>query len=321
MGRSMNIWIIVAIVLIIVGGLIFGGTMSAIKWDFNKLGTNKIETNTYVVTEKFKCISIDTESTDIIFLPSEDKGCKVVCTEEVNAKHNVKVEDNTLVIEIENKKEWFENIGIHVGKLEMTVYLPKSEYEALSIDVTTGDVKIPEVFEFDSIDMNLTTGDVECLGSGKEFVKIKVSTGDIFIENIETNLLELSGTTGDMKVKSVVCNGDITATVSSGKLDLTDIKCKNLNTHGTTGDVALKNVVAKSNLSIKRSTGDVTLDKSDAQNIYIKATTGSVTGSLLSEKVFTTNVTTGNVNVPMSTTGGLCEIKVTTGSVNITIEE
>lgn len=321
MSKSMKIWIIIAIVLILIGGLIFGGTMSAIKWDFKKLGTNKIETNTYEVTEKFNNISINSESTDVIFMPSDNKECKVVCTEETNAKHSVKVENNTLVIELENKKEWFENIGIHVGDLKMTVYLPKSEYEALSINVNTGDIEIPEEFKFDSIDTKLTTGDIECLASGKDFIKVKVSTGDVFVKNVETKSLELSGTTGDMKMESVVCNGDVSAKVSSGKVDLNDVKCNNLNTHGTTGDVSLKNVVAKTNLSVERSTGDVTLEKSDAQDIYIKVTTGNVTGSLLSEKVFIIDVTTGQINVPHSTTGGICEIEATTGSVNITIED
>lgn len=321
MSKSMEIWIIVAIVLILIGGLIFGGTMSAIKWDFKKLGTNKIETNTYEVTEKFKNISIDTESTDIIFLPSDTKDCKVVCTEEANAKHSVKVENNSLVIELENKKEWYENIGIHVGDLEMTVYLPKSEYGDLTIEVTTGDINIPEVFEFNNIDMNLTTGDVECFASGKEFLKTKVSTGDIVVKNVNTKSLLLTGTTGDMKVESVDCDGDVTINVSSGKVYMSEVECDNLDSNGTTGDATLKNVVAKSNLLVKRSTGDVSLDKSDAQSIYIKATTGNVTGSLLSDKVFTTNVTTGKVNVPKTTTGGLCEINVTTGSVNITIED
>jgi hypothetical protein len=40
---------------------------------------------------------------------------------------------------------------------------------------------------------------------------------------------------------------------------------------------------------------------------------------LLSDKVFVTKATTGDISVPNTTTGGKCEIKVTTGDIKIEI--
>ncbi len=321
MSKVTKIWLIFAVSLVLIGCMIFGGTMSMIKWDFTKLSTTKVETNTYNVSEKFNDISINTETADIIFLPSEDKECKVVCIEEVNSKHSVKVENDTLLINIENNKKWFEYIGIDFNKLKITVYLPKNEYGSLSIKSNTGDVEIPDSFKFDSIDISLTTGYVNCNASGKEMVKVKVSTGDITLDNIDTKTVELSTTTGDITLNSVVCDGDVTANVSTGHVKMTNVECDNCSSKGTTSNIRLTDVIVKSKLTVQRSTGDVVFDKSDAHDIFIKTTTGDVSGSLLSSKVFITDVTTGKVNVPKLMTGGVCEIEVTTGDVNITVEE
>lgn len=282
MGKSMIIWIIIGVALILVGGLFIAGTISSIQWDFSKLSTNKTESNTYEIKEKFSDISINTESADITFVPSEDKTCKVICSEEINAKHNVKVENDTLLIKIENKKEWYENIGIHFDNLSITVYLPKNEYDLLTIKAITSDIDISESFKYHNVEMKLTTGDVICNASAKDSITINLSTGDV---------------------------------------KLTNVKCNNFKSKGTTGDIYLSNVVAKSKLSVQRTTGDVEFDKCDAQDIFVKTTTGDVKGSLLSSKVFITDVTTGTVNVPKLMSGGMCEIDVTTGDVDINVVE
>jgi DUF4097 and DUF4098 domain-containing protein YvlB len=57
----------------------------------------------------------------------------------------------------------------------------------------------------------------------------------------------------------------------------------------------------------------------DAADIYIETTTGSVTGTLISEKQFFTETSTGKVNVPPSGNGGRCEIETGTGNIRIEI--
>ena len=71
---------------------------------------------------------------------------------------------------------------------------------------------------------------------------------------------------------------------------------------------------------IKRSTGKVEFNQCDADTIYVKTNTGSVTGSLLSEKVFITDTDTGKVDVPKTITGGRCEITTDTGNIIISVE-
>ena len=65
------------------------------------------------------------------------------------------------------------------------------------------------------------------------------------------------------------------------------------------------------------STGDVIMDGFDAENIYITLSTGDVTGTILSSKFFIANSDTGDVEVPKTREGGVCEIKVSTGDIKI----
>ena len=270
------------------------------KWDFTKLSTNQYETNEHTVTEAFQGISVHTNTADIIFARTEEDACSVVCFERSNEKHSVSVKDGTLVIEISDTRKWYEHIGIGFKTPQITVYLPRNEYDTLTV--------------------KSDTGDVTCYASVSETLKIKATTGDILLSNLSVGSLELSVSTGKIKASGVTCEGDVSVRVSTGKTNLTDMTCKSLITKGSTGDLSLKNVVASGSFSIERSTGDVTFDGSDAAEIFVKTDTGDVEGSLLSSKVFMVTTDTGDKDVPKTVSGGRCEIATDTGDIRIRIQ-
>lgn len=279
MKKSTKIWLITATSLVALGCIMFSVAMTKIHWDFTKLSTVKYETNTYEVTDDFNSISMLTDTADILFVQSDDKICKVVCYEMSDMKHTTTVQNNTLTINVTDEREWYDHIGITLGSPKITVYLPKTEYDSLAIKEDTGDIEVPKDFKFGSIDIATSTGDIT--------------------------------------VSGVTCEGDLKINVSTGKVNLTDIKCKSLISDGSTGDFSLKNVIATEKFSIERSTGDVKFDDCDATEIWVKTDTGDVTGNLLSEKIFITQTSTGDVLVPKSTNGGKCEITTSTGDIHI----
>ncbi len=261
MSKKTKLWLITAASLVVVGLIIFASVMTVYNWDFTKLSTVKYETNTYEITEEFINISINADTEDIFFVPSEDGKCKVICVEETKLKHTFKVEDGTLVVDRVNERKWYEYIGINFGSSKITVYLPQGEYGALSV---------------------------------------KASTGDIRIQNVCADTLDLS--------------------VSTGEVVITDTKCKNLISNGSTGDISLNNVITDEKFALERSTGDIEFENCDATEIYIITDTGDVEGSLLSDKVFITRTDTGEVDVPNSINGGRCEITTDTGDIEIEIK-
>jgi len=273
-------WLIIAACLVLIGCVIFGGVMQMLKWDFTKLSTVKYETNRYELQEEYKNISIVTVTANVEFVPSENQTTSVVCYEQKNLKHTVTVKDGTLVIEINDTRKWYEHIGIHFGTPKITVYIPQREWSVLLV---------------------------------------KADTGDISVENIAAQTLDLRVSTGRITVSDVTCQGDVNIRVSTGKTVLTDLQCKNLISTGNTGSMVLKQVVAAEKFSIKRSTGDIKLEGCDAAELFMETNTGDVEGSLLTDKVFIAHTDTGKVDVPKTVTGGRCEIKTDTGDIKITI--
>lgn len=313
-----KIWLVTATILVIAGCLLFVWVMTVLKWDFSKLSTDKYVTNTYEINENFSSVSVDTDTADIVFVPSER--CTVVCFEQNKVRHSVDVIDGTLVIKAVDTRKWYEYVGINFSSPKITVYLPESEYAALTIKTSTGNVEIPKELGFENVDISQSTGGTACYAPVSETLKVKTSTGSIRVESASVGALDLAVSTGRVTVSDVVCKGEAKIKVSTGRTVMTNVKCQSLTTSGSTGNITLENVVAADTLNIKRSTGNVRLDMADASEIFIKTDTGSVEGSLLTAKVFIAKTDTGRISVPDTTSGGRCEITTDTGDIKITVK-
>ena len=134
-------------------------------------------------------------------------------------------------------------------------------------------------------------------------------------------MLEMKLSTGDIEIKGVECEGDVNIGVSTGDVFITDMNCKSLTSNGSTGDMVLKNAVSATDFLLQRSTGDIIFTDCDADNITVKTSTGDVTGTLLTDKVFLTETSTGSVKVPKSISGGKCDVTTSTGDINLDIKQ
>lgn len=320
MKRSTSYWLITAAVLIVAGLVLFAGVMSANAWDFKEIGLIGYETRTLDINEKFDSISIQSDTADIQFLPSEDGQCHIVLLEQQKVKHSISVKNSTLTIEVEDERKWYEYITILSSSPKITIYLPQAEHTALSIEEKTGDVAIPKGFAFGSIRISASTGDIACAASASGLISIKTSTGDIRIENLHAGEAQLSITTGKVEMYSVSCDGNITINVDTGKTILSDVACNSILSKGSTGRITFTNVIAKETIEITRSTGDVKLDGCDAASLTITTGTGSVSGTLFSEKTFITRTSTGRVRVPETTASGICRVTTSTGNITFSVQ-
>ena len=320
MTRKMKIWLIAASALMLVGCILFGGAMTMLKWDFKKLSTVTYETNRYEINEAYENISIAVDTAEIKLVPSEDGKTVVECVEETKRKHSVKAENGTLEIKCTDTRKWYEHIGINLQTTKITVYLPAGEYGALSVKSTTGYTEIAKDFKFDSIDISATTGRIRNAASASGDIRIKTTTGGIRMEDVTAETLDLTVTTGKITVSDVTCKKDLRLKVNTGDTTLTDIACENLFSKGTTGDLILKNVIASEKFSIQRDTGDVSFESCDAGEIFVKTDTGKISGTLRSEKDFSScRSDTGSVRVPATVSGGKCELISDTGNIRIEV--
>ena len=299
MCNSKKFWLLSSAALVIAGSTIFTATACAIGWDFSKFSTTTLETNTYTLHEDFNNITIDVDTAELTLRPSENEDCKVVCHEDVKQKHSVIVENGTLTIQENDERAWYDYISTGINDISVTVYLPKTQYTALSIETHTGDIEIPNGFTFDSVDIAGSTCDVDFSASVANTLTISVSTGDTTLTDVTCKNFTHDSNTGDLEMKNVLVS-------------------EKMHIEKTTGDVEFERCNA-GELYLKTDTGDVKFERCDAGEIYIKTDTGDVKGSLLSGKKFQADSDTGDVKTPTSTEGGKCEIHSSTGDIRITV--
>ena len=305
----------IGIILLIAGGIMFGVSFSKAKINTTQL--NRTEN----VEEAFSNIDINTAITNIEFKVSEDSKVKVELQEVENLAHEVKVENNTLKVIQKDTREWYEKIfSFNLGFMKATVYLPARTYGDLNIDSSTGYVKLPKGFTFNSITLDLSTGDMYISSNVVNTLKINSSTGDANLSDMTAKNISLDASTGRANFTNVTVEETIKLDLSTGKTIFENVTCKNYDHESSTGKVSLKNVIAEEEMMIETSTGDVIFEDCDAQRLTIKVTTGDVKGTLLTAKIFSVRTDTGKVNVPESTTGGLCKIDTDTGNVSIKIK-
>lgn len=311
--------LIIALTLLIVGGMIFVSIMTYHGWDFSKLDSGSYETENHEISEPFSAISISTDVADVKILPSADGKVKVSCFENIKMKHSVSIADGTLKIELCDERAWYDHIGLFFTKQTVTVYLPEAEYGSLNITASTGEVSVPCDFKFLSIGIDAVTADINCEASAEESITVSATTGDIILKNASANSVSLSVTTGDIKASAVSCTTVFQAKCSSGDIELSGVSCRDLISTGSTGNIKLSGVISSGDFRVERGTGDITLDRCDGAELHIKTTTGDVCGTLLTDKTFLARASTGDVTVPENTSGGRCEINTKTGDIIISI--
>ena len=282
MTHSVKLSLIIAGALCSIGLILFGIAFAMADFVIRQLSSEKYEVNDYSVEASFDEIEILSDISDITFTLSEDGMCRVLCHEREKLKHEVTVEDGRLIIREEDTRKWYDYISFFsFGDARVTVYLPKAQFDALTVSVDTGDIRIPKSISFDHVEIKTSTGDVNVHGSARmERIQITTSTGEIEIEN-------------------VLCAEIILKT--------------------STGDVELRNTVADAFLQVQTSTGDVEFERFDAPVITVKTSTGDVEGTLLSSKRFNVDTSTGDVEVPDDEGDQTCSITTSTGDVEIDV--
>jgi len=157
-----------------------------------------------------------------------------------------------------------------------------------------------------------SSGDIYVNGLNTSRAKLKASSGDIEMKNVIANLevgtssgdIEITGLTGDSKLKSssgdqkiVDSKGDITTQASSGDITVIDFD-GNLSLRATSGDIEFRN--GEGSFKVRTTSGEI-----DGSNVsvndkcYFEATSGNVKVDFndLGELSFSLSATSGDLSV------------------------
>ena len=106
-----KIWPIVAALLTVLGALIFTLALALEGWDIKKLSNDKLVENTREINDNFENLSININTADIKFLPSETQNTQIICKEYEKEIHTIEVTDNTLKICVNGQRHWTDYIS------------------------------------------------------------------------------------------------------------------------------------------------------------------------------------------------------------------
>ena len=304
MKKSKKILITVAVILIAVGMICGFCGIYSLGFNFNEISTSDFVTHTYTVEDDFTNIIIEDAESNINFYKSNDDKCRVLCDEREKVTHTVVNENNTLTVRVKDERNWFEriNIGFFIADMRVSVYLPKNKYDSLNAASMSGDIDVANEFTFDNAKVGSISGDVSVKADVKQELNISSTSGDVIINNIS----------------ATEC---INASSVSGEIDLSNVKGKEIFAKTISGGVMLADTVASQKLKANSTSGEIDLKRCDAKNIVLDTVSGEISGTLLSNKQFITETSSGTVNVPQSVSNEECRITTVSGDIYIKIAD
>lgn len=340
MKKSKKVWIIAAACCMVIGSAAVvsaivvsgfdpsraatGGNTSAQTWtngwDLSDFSTVTYEAKTYPVAETFSSLEINTDWQDVCFLPAEDGKCRVECAENEDLTYTVKVEGDTLQVFQNDSNQWYDKIGFFFPEnTQVTIYLPETEYERLSVTTSSGNIVIPSSLTFSSAVVKTASGEVGIKAEIKESLDAEASSGDVTVEGFTGKTLSLVATSGNITASDVEAKDRVSLQAASGNIGLSSCRTKEVSLSCTSGDASLTDACAQEKLEVQATSGNVVLSACDAEEIRIQTTSGDVGGSLLTEKRFSVQTSSGNVMVPDSLDAQqICQIITTSGNVSFT---
>lgn len=297
MKKSTIIALVVALAMIVIGTVISALAIGAAKGDFNTFSTVNYEEKVYEITEDFNSIDIDESDCKIIFARSDDGICRVECAENENSWHEVEVKDGTLCITAFDKP--MAHIGIMGNKQPMTVYLPKTEYDRLTVDSTSGSVNIPEGFTFTDAEVECTSGSIKFMADVVSAADIHTSSGSVAASGMNCESLDVSSTSGSIKVGIVSASDSISVSATSGSIGALGLNAAN-------------------NLTIKSTSGSIVFDQIHAGALTVSASSGRIEAADVNADSAEFETTSGSITLNGTKFTGTLSVNATSGSTNLT---
>lgn len=319
MKKAVKTSLIVAAILFVAGIAILALSYGLTGCDLSKLNTKNYITTTFEITETFNSIDVDTSGANIVLAVSEDGQCKVVCHDSDDIEYSAKVVNDTLTVS--HKVVNFEFISFDVfvnEEIAVTVYLPENIYNKVSLNASSGSIKVPSDFGFMYADLRCSSGSISCSAVISDTLTAKTSSGSTTINNFNGDEIQVSSSSGSINLNNVSYD-TMTITASSGSVNFDNCEGNDLNVETSSGSISLRNVISDV-MTITASSGSVSFDRCDGNDINVETSSGSVKGTLLTSKKFVTDTSSGSVHVPSDDAAdGTCNITTSSGSIKINI--
>lgn len=246
MRRSKKIVILAACAFIVVGFVMALSALVMLRFDLTKLNTLDYHIVSYPVQTSFSAIRVDVTDCDVQLLPSQNGTCWVECPESKTSGYTVEVQQDTLTVSQNETRTWYDHMGIYLGPVELTIYLPQDQYDRLSVDSLSGTVTVPDNVSFDNLQVYTTSGSVYLTAQVAQEVCVTTVSGELELSGIQPQTFQLQSTSGTVTLSNCdaqaihieTISGNVSAALTSPKtFSVQSISGRIRTPLGTTGDV------------------------------------------------------------------------------------
>ena len=311
----MNKFIKIAVSSIIFGIVLIGLATYLNNGHIPRFSSNSEKKNYTVSVNDVKNLDIDIIDSDVTL--EENTSSKNIEIEYYTAlERKVRIEhtENKLSIR-ENKNIVGINFNIFSEKRKLIIKIPKSSNIDINSENKIGDFIIKDL-DIKSLMINSKIGDVYLTNTSTSDTEIKLATGNLNIDNLNSknNSLKINVATGDVKLNNINDLKDISIDNETGDTELSSSTIKDINITNELGNIKVSNLPSESsdNINLKTTTGNIILSNLTANNsITLKSIKGDIIAELSDEesnftnssnkkKQLFTSSNTGTVNVKFS---------------------
>jgi DUF4097 and DUF4098 domain-containing protein YvlB len=296
----MQTWkkVVLIIVIALVGAVLLSAAIAAlVGFDLATLFNDATVTSDHQITQEFDSIFIQTTNADIVLLPSQDGECRVECVERETRPHAVTVKDGTLHIEVQPEIKF----GFFTAQTSVTVYLPDRLYDKVELDTVSSSIISEQRLKVD-------------------YLMAETVSGDLSVKQLDARTATIQTVSGGMSLSNLNVTEHLSLTTTSGDFWAEYLHCDTLSIQSTSSNCEMIDVYVAGLWEMESVSGDIFFVHSDAASLSISSVSGNVQGSLLTQKTFDVQSTSGSIRVPKEQSGGDCRIETVSGNVYITYE-
>jgi len=307
--------LILALVLLLIGGVTFTVAFATAGFNFDKISGIKNVYSTFNESDGSTAskLNLKFENSDV-YVRFDGQADKISITyPEKTNKNGDKLTSITLT-ETEGTITAIEKISYKTNlfvwdfttsRIEVTV--PQDRVLDLALETDTGDVIIEGNATLTNLLIETDTGDVRTKNStlsvsGRAF--LETDTGDVRLEKINASSLTVEADTGDVTLADCTVSQNIDISTDTGDITFVGvIVCEALKCEADTGDVDGEDAtVDAKTISIETDTGDVELrliGKSDDYETFVTTRTGNsnIASHKGSPRTLTVKTATGDIEV------------------------
>lgn len=334
--KALKIALIVAAALVATGIITLTVVAVASGFDAAHLGNVGYIDTTHDVGEAFHSIEIDSDSADILVVPSTDGTCRVVFhdMDSDSIVRSVGVVDGCLTVVRQDKQPL--RLSVSFTAPQLTLYLPGDTYDELEVDSGSGRIDISVALKLNEAELEASSGAVSAsqltvaheldaeTSSGRlsladctaAELRAHSSSGRVTLERVSCTDADVKTTSGSLGITDLTAGGKLECESSSGAQRLEAVRCGELKLKATSGSLHADDLIASGSLAAETSSGSIRLNGCDAAELELESSSGSIRGSLLSEKVYIATSSSGSVRVPDTRSGGFCRIRTSSGAIH-----